>query len=129
MSQCTIQATAEELFMGDYSADAEISVTFDMCPPERATRDYPGHPGTVEVVEWEIDEYSVYNPEGDLVVHSTPRVFRVGAVETKQTRTSFKLGTPQWVRDEVAKWVDKNDEYLTELACEAEAAKAEDWRY
>ena len=133
MPTITIKATAEELFYSPhdgYSADAELSVTFDLTPPERATRDYPGHPGVVELIEWELEEWNIYTPDGELVVTSTVREFTVHPKEgepitTKQDKTNFRLGTPRWVRDRVAEWVESNDQYLIEQACEAEAEACE----
>ena len=113
MPQTTIQTTVEELFdpNSDIGADADISVTFDMQPPERATRDYPGCPATVEQVGWAIDSYCLYDDMGN---------------EPAEGNMSK---TPEWLKGEIEKWVESNDELLIELACEAEAAKAEDWRY
>jgi hypothetical protein len=114
MSQVTIQATAEELFTdcGQFSADADISVTFDLCPPERATRDYPGHPGVVELTGWAIDSYTIYNQDTGHPIVEGPQAT-----------------TPQWVKDEVAKWVDKNEQSLIDDACEAEAEASDPYNY
>ena len=109
--QTTIKVTAEELYHGDMSADADLSVTFDMQPPERATRDYPGHPATVEVVAWSVDNYSLYDADGNPIVEGP------------------QATTPKWLLCELDSWVENNDQYLVEEACEEEAAKAEDWRY
>jgi len=107
MAQCTITATAEELYFGNLSACAELEVTFDLQPEERQTRDYPGCPATVELVEWKVTDIDIYDEDGT------------------------QIYPPSWGEfvPAIQAWVDKNDEYLVELACDAEAAKAEEWRY
>ena len=112
MTTTTIKATAEELYadvfgVGDLSACAELEVTFDMQPPERATRDYPGCPATVELTGWGVTNIDIYDEDGKQVY------------------------PPSWGEfiPAIQLWVDKNETYLGELACEAEAAKAEEWRY
>jgi len=108
MSQCTITATAEELHVGNLSACAELEVAFDMQPAEKQTRDYPGCPATVELTGWILTNIDIYE-DGKIA----------------------QVYPPSWGEfwPAIQAWVDKNEQYLSELACEAEAAKAEEWRY
>lgn len=119
MSRLTIQATAEELFCDDLSACAELSVEFEMTPPEKATRDYPGDPGMVELLEWEVDEITVhYDDYFSVLFHNRNKY-------GKDIRPSA------WSRfiPVISKWVDENEDRLIESAIEKEAEMEEDWRY
>jgi hypothetical protein len=107
MSQITIKVTAEEL----RNADADLSITFDMQPPERATHSYPGCPATIEQVDWSVDHYTLYDDDGNAIVEGP------------------QATTPKWLLKEINNWIEKNDSLLIEYACEEAAAQAEDWRY
>ena len=114
MTQTTVQITIEELYHpnGEVSADADVSVTFDMVPEEKQTRDYPGYPATAELVAWIVDSYSLYNDD-------TGEMIEEGLMAT----------TPRWLRKAIDSHITEFEDDLIEMACEKEAEKAEDWRY
>lgn len=107
MPQITITTTAEDLHANNWSGVAEIEVTFDLCAPEPQTRNYPGSPGTVEVVDWAVVGVDIYNCDG------------------------IQIFPPSWGEfvPAIAQWIDDNDSQLVEDAIEAEAARCEEWRY
>jgi len=109
--QHTIFATAEELFHGDISAEADLAVTFDMQPAEPQTRNYPGCPSTVEQVGWSVERYCLYDDNGDPIEEGP------------------QATTPKWLLREIDGWISDNEELLIDQACEEGAEREEDWRY
>jgi hypothetical protein len=99
--QISTSVTIEELMCGDKAAEADVTITFDVMPEEKPTRDYPGYPATVELTGWSITHYTLYGNDGTPIMEGP------------------QATTPKWVKAEVDKYVTENEDYLSELACES----------
>lgn len=97
----TTRITIEELYHENISAEAEVSVTFDLQPEEKPTRNYPGHPATVERIDWKIDSYTLFGAVAEVDGHA-----------------------PTWLQSSVSQRLDDLEQELMEQVCE-EASDAE----
>lgn len=115
--------TFEEVMFGEWSADFDVSLQFDVDKGEKRTRDYPGSAPYAALTDWHIVEMvRVFNKDGDHVMNApSSNVILKGVIDTYIMENISKIeerALESWIEDESAA-----EEYTAE--CEGDRKREE----